>query len=125
MRPEPMSAGLEIAPQLEVVVDSPLKTIQTDWSSLAIGCSPPAPVDDGQPAMAKRKPGGVMDGAAVRTAVMQALGHRADRARYVRGQVSFEADHSADATHVFNCSKVGAVSSRVKLRKARRRTRHL
>ena len=57
-----------------------------------------------------------MDGAAVRAAVVETLGHRADRARYIRGQISIQADHSADATHAFNCSKVAAVTPSVKLR---------
>ena len=84
MRPEPVAAGLEIAPQVAVVVDlavedDPDRLVFVGHRLLAAG-----PVDDGQPAMTKRKPGRAMNGAAVRTAMMQALGHRANRARYIR-----------------------------------------
>ena len=122
VRPEPVSARLEIAPQLEVVVDfavehDPDRPVFVGHRLLAAGA-----VDDGQAAVAKREPGRVMNSAAVRTAMVQAVGHRADGARYVRRQIAIETDHAADAAHVFNCSKVGAVSSRVKLRKARRKS---
>ena len=106
---EPVAARLEIAPELEVVVDFPVehnpdRPVFVGHRLLAAGA-----VDDGQPAVAEREPRCAMNSSAVRTAMKQPVRHGPDGVTHVWGQITFQTDYAADTAHaIYHCSKSAA-----------------
>src|SRR4029077_967761 len=101
---EAVSLGLELAPELEVIVDLPVEDALDLAALVRHRLLAGHQVDDGEPAHAKPHAGGRMDALAVRSPVDDRSGHALDQGPIGRGSLGRDA---ADAAHGYTSDDAG------------------